>query len=549
MSENYNSNNSSTASLLLHNETFAERYGDAIPPWLVDGTTKAGYLHPTETQRCALDAILVDRRSDVIVQAETGSGKTLAYLLPTLAGIDPCRSSLQAIVVVPTRELGLQVSRVARRLASSYRPSSSSTTRSEEGGHHRSRILVMSVLQGSQNRRQRAWAWAEPPHIVIGTPVELLGMVRKGGFRRYNSVRTLVVDEVDACLLNNVGSVYDASSSSSSSSPLCSPTLLQSSTLHELLSKFLSPTYSDAGSADTKGTEASPLENLRRRSRSSSASTSSIFSSSIMPTNTRPVSHKRTTIFCSATIPQPRHFLRQCVQNRWTLGNPKHLRVMPSSSSPQHPPSGGSLSSGSMVPTALEHGYFVCSSPDRKFGTLRRILTRLCDASLSSTPKKVIVFCDPRRPMAEMARILSRDLSIGRDPNGISMANSDPTDDDGLRDRIKDRQARAPIVSVLSLDDSLSQRAIALNSFRGLSEAAATARRGSSVSSTSQQTLSTTASPGNRGMRVLLSTDLAARGLDIVDITHVIHYDVPVNADTVSFPFCTTSASVRLKGV
>jgi hypothetical protein len=37
----------------------------------------------------------------------------------------------------------------------------------------------MSVLQGSKNRRQRAWAWAEPPHIVIGTPQELCNMVTR----------------------------------------------------------------------------------------------------------------------------------------------------------------------------------------------------------------------------------------------------------------------------------------------------------------------------------------------------------------------------------
>lgn len=61
--------------------------------------------------------------------------------------------------------------------------------------------MVMSVLQGSTNKRQRAWAWAEPPHVVIGTPDELGKMVSKGGIR-YNSVEYVVVDEVDACLGN-----------------------------------------------------------------------------------------------------------------------------------------------------------------------------------------------------------------------------------------------------------------------------------------------------------------------------------------------------------
>jgi len=45
----------------------------------------------------------------VIVHAQTGTGKTLAFLLPLLAGIDPNKRAVQALVVVPSRELGLQV--------------------------------------------------------------------------------------------------------------------------------------------------------------------------------------------------------------------------------------------------------------------------------------------------------------------------------------------------------------------------------------------------------------------------------------------------------
>lgn len=45
----------------------------------------------------------------MIVHAQTGTGKTLAFLLPLLAGIDPGKRAVQALVVVPSRELGLQV--------------------------------------------------------------------------------------------------------------------------------------------------------------------------------------------------------------------------------------------------------------------------------------------------------------------------------------------------------------------------------------------------------------------------------------------------------
>ena len=147
-----------------------------------------------------------------MIQSQTGSGKTLSYLLPLFSKIDPSRAAIQALIVVPTRELGLQVARVAKRLAA--------------GASGKDKVMVMSILQGSQHKRQRAWAWAEPPQVVIGTPEELTNMVRYGGIR-YNAVQYVVVDEVDACLLNNAGSM--------------STNLSGSGPLHELLSRHLSP--------------------------------------------------------------------------------------------------------------------------------------------------------------------------------------------------------------------------------------------------------------------------------------------------------------------
>ena len=45
------------------------------------------------------------------------------------------------------------------------------------------KVLVMSLLEGSQNRRQRAWAWAEPPHLVVANPATLDKMLATGGLR------------------------------------------------------------------------------------------------------------------------------------------------------------------------------------------------------------------------------------------------------------------------------------------------------------------------------------------------------------------------------
>ncbi len=230
-----------------------------LPGWLVERAASLGYVRPTLLQRRALDVLLPTRSihrdddddddddddefgsNDAVLHGQTGSGKTLAYLLPLLGSIDPSRSSTQAIIVVPTRELGHQVVRVARRLGAGVvgggggGPGVAASGEGEDaagddgdgddggddddggggggGGIDNRRITIMSILQGSSNfSRQRAWARSDPPHVVIGTPEELTRMIVGGGIPRSNvqSVGMVVVDEVDAC--------FSSSSSSSSNS-------------------------------------------------------------------------------------------------------------------------------------------------------------------------------------------------------------------------------------------------------------------------------------------------------------------------------------------
>lgn len=459
----------------LVDETFAELYGDVLPQWLLDRLSECGWNNPTRIQQAALDVILRDKQ-DAVVQAQTGSGKTLSFLLPILANVDPSRSAVQALIVVPSRELGLQVGRVAKRLAANSVEISRSDEEDEDegetvvqtgGGNNNNKIMIMTVLQGSQNRRQRAWAWADPPQVVIGTPEELCNMVRLGGIKRYNSVKWLVVDEVDACILNNAGTLSSNLSSGQGA-------------LHELLSKVLSPTYDDGSLPDDAITDAVA-------SRKKAAST-------------RPVSQTRQTIFCSATIPQHRHFMKQCVQNNWILSqDPKHV----------------CLNTGEqLLPPTLDHAYMVCSSNEKKLATLRRILQKISasaqDAN-SSTPKKVLIFAEPQRPMEEMAKVVANDLDglLWKEVYGPS------------------EEAKAScIVGVLRYEDSLSRRAAAIQGFTG------EGKNPTYWKGAASQREEALADNTNVKMRVLFSSDLAARGLDIVDISHVIQLDLAPDADT-----------------
>jgi superfamily II DNA or RNA helicase len=83
---------------------------------------------------------------DVILQAQTGSGKTLVYALPVLSKVDPSRAAIQAVIVVPSRELGLQVAGILKQLASASPK----------------KIMVMSLVEGSQNRR-----WVAHRYVLI----------------------------------------------------------------------------------------------------------------------------------------------------------------------------------------------------------------------------------------------------------------------------------------------------------------------------------------------------------------------------------------------
>jgi ATP-dependent RNA helicase DeaD len=87
-----------------------------LPDALRAALRDVGYVHPTPVQQAALEPALAGK--DLVVQARTGTGKTAAFALPLLGGrVDPDDPTCQALVLVPTRELALQVKAELERLA------------------------------------------------------------------------------------------------------------------------------------------------------------------------------------------------------------------------------------------------------------------------------------------------------------------------------------------------------------------------------------------------------------------------------------------------
>lgn len=136
-----------------------------------------GITEPTSVQAQAIPAIQEGR--DVIAQSQTGTGKTLAYLLPILQAIDTSSKQLQAVILVPTRELGMQIGQVIQKLT-------------EE---HETKIRAQVLIGGAAISRQIDKLKAHP-QIIVGTPgriVELMNLRKL----TVHHVRHVVIDEVD----------------------------------------------------------------------------------------------------------------------------------------------------------------------------------------------------------------------------------------------------------------------------------------------------------------------------------------------------------------
>ena len=117
--------------------------------------------------------------TSTVLLSPTGSGKTLAYLLPLLQKLDAKNDNLQALVIVPSRELATQTADVARRLCSELR--------------------VAACYGGRPTMEEHQQIRGLQPQLVAATPGRLLDHLQKGNLLPDN-VQTLVIDEFDKSL-------------------------------------------------------------------------------------------------------------------------------------------------------------------------------------------------------------------------------------------------------------------------------------------------------------------------------------------------------------
>jgi len=132
---------------------------------------KKGFVNATEVQE---KVIPVAMKKDVVVQSRTGSGKTLAFLIPIFEGVEG-RRDVEAIILVPTRELAQQVEHEARAFAKEYGYSS------------------VCIYGGASIEKQIENL---PSTIVVGTPGRVMDLMRRG-YLSLNNIKFFVLDEAD----------------------------------------------------------------------------------------------------------------------------------------------------------------------------------------------------------------------------------------------------------------------------------------------------------------------------------------------------------------
>ncbi len=152
-----------------------------LDPRVVAALAALGYEEPTPVQRAAIPPLLEGR--DVLAQAATGTGKTAAFSLPLLSRLNPNalpRERTAALILVPTRELAMQVA---------------------EAVHRYGKPLGVQALPvyGGASMDTQIRALKRGVDVVIATPGRALDHINRGTLN-LKSVRTVVLDEADEML-------------------------------------------------------------------------------------------------------------------------------------------------------------------------------------------------------------------------------------------------------------------------------------------------------------------------------------------------------------
>ena len=119
-----------------------------------------------------------ENENDLLLLSPTGSGKTLAFLFPVLRNLKKENSGIQAMILVPSRELALQIEQVFKSMGTDFK---------------------VSVCYGGHDKKIEVNNLIESPALLIGTPGRIAYHLKNGNFDA-TTIKTLVLDEFDKSL-------------------------------------------------------------------------------------------------------------------------------------------------------------------------------------------------------------------------------------------------------------------------------------------------------------------------------------------------------------
>ena len=157
-----------------------------LSPDVLAAVNTKGFEEPTAIQSLTIPVMLKDE-SNIIAQAQTGTGKTAAFGLPLIEMIDPNSKSVQALVLVPTRELAIQVSEEINSLKGD-------------------KNIKTIPIYGGQSIDEQLRRLKKGVHIVVGSPGRIIDHLHRETLF-LQDIEHLILDEADEML--NMGFIDD----------------------------------------------------------------------------------------------------------------------------------------------------------------------------------------------------------------------------------------------------------------------------------------------------------------------------------------------------
>ncbi|HAC1522800.1 RNA helicase [Listeria monocytogenes] len=154
----------------MHNLKLSEEIKRAI--------NELGYTEATPVQKAVIPVALTGE--DIVAKSQTGSGKTAAFAIPIAEQVEWEENKPQALIIVPTRELAMQVKTECTNIG-------------------RFKRVKAAAIYGQSPFAKQKLELSQKNHIVVGTPGRLLDHIEKGSLN-VDKVAYLVLDEVDEML-------------------------------------------------------------------------------------------------------------------------------------------------------------------------------------------------------------------------------------------------------------------------------------------------------------------------------------------------------------